>query len=83
MTTAIGNRMVGTGIKYHHASGDGMVRNAASNAIGFIGHKLFDAIASKDKGGSGYKLTGGARKKRVGRPRKVGRPKTVTHRKRK
>jgi len=73
MSTAIGQRMIGSGVKLHSACGNGLGRTIASSLIGSLGSALVNKIASAVKGGS-FKVTGG-RKKRVARPRKVGRPK--------
>jgi len=81
MTTTIGYKMAGSGVRYHHAAGDGVIRHVASAAVSHLGHKLVDTIAHKIRGGDGYKLTG-CKKKHPGRPRKPGRPKkTATRRK--
>ena len=73
MSTAIGHRMIGSGVKLHSACGNGLGRTIASSLIGSLGNALVGKIAKAVKG-DGFKLTGG-RKKRCGRPKKVGRPK--------
>ena len=73
MSTAIGYKMAGGGVKYHTA-GNGIIRDVASQAINHLGHQLVNVIARKVKG-EGYKLSGEGRKRKPGRPRKVGRPK--------
>ena len=78
MTTAIGYKLAGGGVRYHHAGGEGMIRHAASAAINHLGHRLVDAIAHRVRG-DGYKLTGEGRRRKPGRPRRVGRPRTKTH----
>ena len=70
MSTAIGSRMIkGDGVKYH-STGNGMARDIASNVISYIGHAGINKLASLVKG-SGYKVTGGAHKKKAGRPKKT------------
>ena len=59
MTTTIGYKMAGSGLRYHHPAGDGVIRHVASAAVSHLGHKLVDTIAHKIRGGDGYKLTGG------------------------
>ena len=69
MTAVIGHRMThGCGVKYHCATGEGVLRNTASAVISKIGYQLVDTIANKVKGGS-YKLTGSGRHHKVGRPK--------------
>ena len=78
MSTAIGQRMMGAGsrgcgVKYH-STGSGIVRNIASSVVGSLGRALVNKLEGAIKG-NGFKLSGGKKKKHVGRPRKVGRPK--------
>ena len=68
MSTAIGSRMIkGDGVKYH-STGNGMARDIASNVISYIGHAGINKLSSLVKG-SGY--SGGAHKKKAGRPKKT------------
>ena len=70
MSTVIGSRMIkGNGVKYH-STGNGMARDIASNVISYIGHAGINKLSSLVKG-SGYKLSGGGRPKKVGRPKKT------------
>ena len=70
MSTDIGSRMIkGDGVKFH-STGNGMARDIASNVISYIGHAGINKLASLVKG-SGYKLSGGAHKKKAGSPKKA------------
>ena len=71
MSTVIGSRMVkGEGVKYHSV-GSGMVRDIASEVVGYIGHAGTNKLKSLIKG-SGFKISGeGKHKKKVGRPKKA------------
>ena len=71
MSTVIGSRMVkGEGVKYHSV-GSGMIRDIASEVVGYIGHAGSNKLKSLIKG-SGFKISGqGKHKKKVGRPKKA------------
>ena len=71
MSTVIGSRMVkGEGVKYHSV-GSGMIRDIASEVVGYIGHAGTNKLKSLIKG-SGFKISGeGKHKKKVGRPKKA------------
>ena len=50
MSTSIGSRMIkGDGVKYH-STGNGMVRDIASNVISYIGHAGINKLSSLVKG---------------------------------
>ena len=73
MSTAIGYKMAGGGVKYHTA-GNGIIGDVSAKVIRYLGNKGVEKLA-KIVEGSGYKLSGEGRKRKPGRPRKVGRPK--------
>ncbi len=68
MSTAIGKRMIdGGAVKYHSVAGNGIARKVASTVIRHIGHMAVDKAANMVQG-SGYKIAGEGRHRKVGRP---------------
>ena len=78
MTTAIGHKMMGQGVKYHTAaSGNGLLSHAASVVINHLGHAAVNKLARYVEG-DGFKLTGEGRHHNVGRPKAVNKARWVT-----
>jgi len=69
MSTVIGSRMVnGAGVKYH-TMGSGAIRNVAGDVAEYAGSLAVKKLAQMIRG-SGYKIAGEGRKRKVGRPKK-------------